>query len=132
MPTQILKAGIERIEIGATWYDLRTSVGWYQLDATSELSAIKLALPVSVAKRMSDLADLDPETPVGLEIRQHERTLARLSDRIARWSYDQPVNEGNIKHLPPAHVERLLDAIERLEKAEREALGELGEGAPFA
>jgi hypothetical protein len=131
MTTQILKSGVERIEIGGAWYDLRRAVGWYQLEATSELAAIKMTLPVRIANRMSNLDDLDPDTPVGLEIRQHERTLARLSDRIAGWSYDQPINEGNIKRLPPAHVGQLVAEIETLEDAERGALEELADGAPF-
>lgn len=131
MATQILQSGIERVEVGEAWYELRRAIGWYALDASSELSAVKMTLPVHIASRMGSLADLDPDTPVGLEIRTHERTLARLADRIAGWNYDQPVNEGNIKRLPPAHVNVLLSHIDRLEEAERGALADLEAGAPF-
>jgi hypothetical protein len=110
MTTQILKSGVERIEIGGAWYDLRRAVGWYQLEATSELAAIKMTLPVRIANRMSNLDDLDPDTPVGLEIRQHERTLARLSDRIAVL---RPADQRGQHQAPSAGARRATGRRDR-------------------
>ena len=129
--SRILSNGTTRIEVNGAWYELREEVGWYRLEATSNLSAIRLGLPVGIARNLSNIADLDPETPVNIEFINHERDLQRLTDRLCGWSHKAAIRPANIQKLSPATVTSLLSAIDELERAEVEGVNQLKEETPF-
>ena len=126
--------GVVRIDVDGAWYELRRCLGWFALEETGLAANIKISLPASVAEQMQEgrgLADLDPETPVGIAMPGPELTLKRLQARISAWSHDQTLRPENIKQLPPAHVRAILAKVDELEEAENGEVEALEHGAPF-
>jgi len=132
----ILPGGTVRVEIGEQWFDLRQYIGWFEIESNDPQAPgnFRIGLPAHIMSRIekgAGLDELDPDMPVDIQVPGAELALKRLKARLCGWSYRQPINEGNIKHLSPGITRRLLARIDELDEAERQAGEHLEEGHPF-
>ncbi len=103
--------GVERVEIGPDWYELKRELGWYAYQCVEEQRKTMI-IPIRAGQMPMDGR---------VEVRYHEADLnaARLAARLLRWSHDEPIGEQTIQLLPLAHAQVLLARITQLEQAEQ-------------
>ncbi len=104
--------GIERVEIGADWYELKRELGWYEYQRVEEQRRTMI-VPLHAGRMVM-------EGP--LEVHYHEADLnsARLVARLQSWSHPEALNEETIRRLSVSHARVLLARIAELEKAEQQ------------
>lgn len=108
------KATVE-VHIEDDSYTLRRFLGFYEA-AQMDQSAFTFRFPKGWSGENTDAVEAIPNYA--------ERKLARLRAYLADWSHTEPINDDNLKRLPPAHAEKLLEEIAALEKAAQPFRGE--------
>lgn len=108
------KATIE-VPVENDTYTLRRFLGFYEA-ARMEQSTFTFRFPKGWSGESTDAVEAIPN--------HAERKLARLRAYLAGWSHAEPINDDNLKRLPPAHADKLLEEIAALEKAAQPFRGE--------
>lgn len=116
MPLIDTKAIVE-IEIDEDTYSLRKFLGFYE-QAQMGQSAFTFRFPSDWDGQSTEKVEAVPNTA--------GRKLAKLRAYLVGWSHAEPLNDENIKRLPPNHANRLLDEIKALEEADVPFRGEPG------
>lgn len=113
--------GVERVETAdGDWYDIRRELGFYHRSRISDVNAIVLHLQWGkVKKSEQDLLDDDDLVPATLE-NKSDVNLAKISAYLKAWSHQDTITEKNIKRIPRAHAELIMEKIEELEEAHDE------------
>ncbi|MCK4958042.1 MAG: hypothetical protein KAT00_01550 [Planctomycetes bacterium] len=108
---------VEELTIEGVTYQLRTRLGWYDLQAVED----KAFRMFTDGRALTDADDLADVKQIQIVNNTAEHNLARLQARLIG------VNRNKLKALPPAHVPILIAKIETYEEeqeAEEEALRE--------
>lgn len=99
---------IEKIEIDNDWYELRQELGFYEKKLMQE-AAFTFEFPSNFDGRDMSKVKAVPN--------HAERDLSKLKQYLVAWSYPDKLDDDNIKRLPQAHADKLLERIKELEAA---------------
>lgn len=96
------------VEIDGDTYTLRRFLGFYEA-VQMDQSAFTFRFPTGWSGEGTDSVEAVPN--------HAERKFARIKAYLIGWTYAEPITDDNIKRIPLAHADKLLEEIAALEKA---------------